>query len=199
MRRSKNLIPPDFLGAFKAGQRPGTQEYLDDEFAHELLDRIIASNYQDAEAIAHLKYLAQFNDEFEKDFIRTTGREPLHATEAERLELHRRNNARNRDVFSRENSNLKRFAPTDSEGEVCATIDSLTYALSAAEVEDHQLESIILSRKIERNELELPESYLDTDLAWMDGIKRFSPEIVVPAPRKLKAKARKKKARKSRV
>lgn len=104
-------VPKQFLGAFKCGHRVSAQEFIDDEFAYELLCQIYESDWTNKEAIQQLEYLTKFNNEFHKNVVlkndqlhtckclnRLKGDE--HENDCLRDSLNKRENARNRDITS---------------------------------------------------------------------------------------------------
>ena len=71
-------IPKRFLGAFKAGHRPSTREFIDEDLSKQLLSKIKASNWTDKEAIAQLNYITKFNNEFHKNVVKKGDPNALH-------------------------------------------------------------------------------------------------------------------------
>jgi hypothetical protein len=91
------MIPREFLGAFKAGHRRSSREFIDEEFAEYLLRKIVRDGCEESKAL--LNYLTKFNNEFHKDVF-VKDEQALHASEDQRRDCGRRNNSRNRDLFS---------------------------------------------------------------------------------------------------
>ncbi len=66
----RRWVPKQFLGAFKLGHRKNVREFIDDELAHELLDKIERSQYKDLEAIKNLEYITRVNNEYYRNVLR---------------------------------------------------------------------------------------------------------------------------------
>lgn len=92
-------IPKEFLGAFKAGHRPSVRPFIDEELATILLKRFLETGCPEAKR--HLEYLTKFNNEFHKNVIKKGDETALHSTDELRRDCYARENARNRDVFTR--------------------------------------------------------------------------------------------------
>lgn len=99
-RRSESIYPKRWLSCFKAGHRKASKEFIDDELAHRLLSRVVASNYTDKEAIDALDFLHKLNSEYYKNVIKKGDRKALHRTKKMRRDCYARENARNRDIMS---------------------------------------------------------------------------------------------------
>ncbi len=95
-RAGSRRIPAKWLGAFKAGHNYASRWAIDDSFAYELLK---SANDGNAEAAAALDWLAQFNNEFHKDWFDPL-KPPLHNTAELRKSCSDRKNARNRCVLN---------------------------------------------------------------------------------------------------
>ncbi len=102
MRRP--AIPKRFLGAFKAGHRATSRVFIDEELSYKLLNQIIDSNWTDLKAIQELDYITKFNNEFHKDVFKA--KDNLHNNQDLRKDCGDRNNARNRDILSRDYSKI---------------------------------------------------------------------------------------------
>jgi hypothetical protein len=112
---SKPYIPKRFLGAFKAGHRASSREFIDEELAYKLLKRVLSSNYSDEEAMDALDYLTKFNNEYHKAVIKKGDRQALHNTKRMRQERYQANNARNRDIMSTQRHRLESLTPQPVE------------------------------------------------------------------------------------
>lgn len=107
--RLKNTwIPKQYLGAFKQGHRVSAREFIDDEFSYQLLERILDSNWTDEEAMKNLAYITKFNNEHHKNVVKAIKpknkkaiKDQLHNTKALVKDCNDRENARNRDIISR--------------------------------------------------------------------------------------------------
>jgi hypothetical protein len=93
------MIPEEFLGAFKAGHRRSSREFIDEELSFKLLKRILQDGCE--ESRKHLTYITKFNNEFHKNVIKKGDSTALHFTDELRRDCYARENARNRDVFSK--------------------------------------------------------------------------------------------------
>lgn len=105
--------PKKWLSCFKAGHRATSREFIDEELAIKMLERW-KKNPEDKEAIEVLDYLAQFNAEFHKDVFaknkpRLNGDQVVEGQVDSkgrpltyRKDCQQRNDARNRDIMSRE-------------------------------------------------------------------------------------------------
>lgn len=100
MKKKTQPIPVQFLGAFKRGHRQVSKLFIDEELSWKLLHRIFDSNWKDQEAVDALTYLAKFNNEYHKNVVSKT--DTLHNTPELRKDCGRRDDARNRDILSRE-------------------------------------------------------------------------------------------------
>lgn len=94
---SKTSIPKEYLGAFKIGHRPHSQEFIDDEFSRDLLRRANAGCEESRKA---LEWLTKFNNEYHKDVVKKGDKEALHKTDEMRKDCHRRNYARRNDLYT---------------------------------------------------------------------------------------------------
>jgi Xaa-Pro aminopeptidase len=116
-KKTTHTIPAQYLGAFKAGHRTSAREFIDEELSWDLLNKIKASNFTDKASMDALAYIAKFNNEFHKNFIID---KPLHNLDeltdeenssgkklTQKQSLALRENARNRDIMSRENKFLE--------------------------------------------------------------------------------------------
>lgn len=108
MQEKKYRIPKEFLGAFKAGHRQSARDFIDEEFSYELLRKVVEDG--DQEAKKQLAYITKFNNEFHKNVIKKGDPNALHNTDKLRKDCYDRENARNRDITSREG---KRFSTID--------------------------------------------------------------------------------------
>jgi hypothetical protein len=93
------MIPKELLGAFKAGHRKSARPFIDEELSLKLLSKYHATGC--AESFRHLQYIAKFNNEFHKNVIRKGDDSSLHCTDELRRDCYARNNAMNRDLFTR--------------------------------------------------------------------------------------------------
>lgn len=109
MRRPK--IPKQYLGAFKAGHRQSAREFIDEELSYELLNKIIDSNFKDQASMDALAYITKFNNEYYKNVVKKDDPTALHNTPALRKDCYDRQNARNRDIISREKKFIKSIEP----------------------------------------------------------------------------------------
>lgn len=120
------IIPKEFLGAFKAGHRKSAREFIDEELSYKLLKLIKDSNYTDLDAIAKLTYITKFNNEFHKNVIKKGDMNALHNTDALRKDCYARENARNRDIHSLENDQLRSLSVTiEGEDPGVITLDTI--------------------------------------------------------------------------
>lgn len=94
----KPQIPARFLGAFKAGHRVSTREFIEEELSYELLNKIIDSNWTDQESIDQLDYLTRFNNEFERGQLKKNDEKAIHQSGHD---CYTRNNKRNTDIMSK--------------------------------------------------------------------------------------------------
>lgn len=108
-------IPKRFLGAFKAGHRAASREFIDEKFAYQLLKRILDSNYSDLEAVEALDYLTKFNNEYHKAVLKKNDPNSLHNTEHLYQDRSSANNARNRDIMSILRHRVDSLTPTPIE------------------------------------------------------------------------------------
>ena len=115
-------IPKQYLGAFKAGHRASSREFIDEELSYSLLKRIIDSNYTDQAAMDQLAYITKFNNEFHKNVIKKGDKKALHNTKELRKDCYARENARNRDISSREHNFMQSLEPTSIHTENGETI-----------------------------------------------------------------------------
>lgn len=90
-------IPKEFLGAFKAGHRLASKDFIDEELSHELLKKTMRGC---KEAKAVLEWLTKFNNEYHKNVIKKGDPNALHNDE-KRKELYRSDYARNSDVYTK--------------------------------------------------------------------------------------------------
>jgi hypothetical protein len=88
-------VPTKYLGAFKAGHRKSVRDFIDhDEFSFELLKKAEAG---DPEAARALEWLAKYNREFYKGFLRKNDKTAIHNTPKLYKEATAAHNARRRD------------------------------------------------------------------------------------------------------
>lgn len=114
---NKPSIPKQFLGAFKAGHRASAREFIDEELSYQLLNKILRSNWQDKESITQLEYITKFNNEYHKNVVKKGSETDLHNTEELRKDCYARENARNRDIMSKERYKVQSIEPNILEGE----------------------------------------------------------------------------------
>lgn len=122
------MYPKRWLSCFKAGHRQPSKEFIDDEFAKSLLNRIEASDYTDKEAIELLNFLHKFNSEFHKNVIKKGDRKALHRTQRLRSDCYARENARNRDVLSAKRHKVSPLERTVTSQEDSFTSDAFIYS-----------------------------------------------------------------------
>lgn len=104
-------VPKQFLGAFKCGHRTSAHEFIDDDLAYTLLNKILDSNWTDLQSISELEYITKFNNEYHKNVV--SKESPLHPChcpahkkgdrhlqECPRKLVSDRENCRNRDLSS---------------------------------------------------------------------------------------------------
>lgn len=77
MGKSKK-IPIEYWGAFKSGHRRGVREYIDDEYAFDLLK---LAQKGDAKADEALRWLAKYNNETYRGVLKKGNPEALHNTD----------------------------------------------------------------------------------------------------------------------
>ena len=88
------------MSCFKAGHRVASKEFIDEEFAKDLLEKIEESQYTDKEAMATLDFLHKFNSEYHKNVLKKDDPTALHQTKKLRRDCYSRENGRNRDILS---------------------------------------------------------------------------------------------------
>ncbi len=76
MGKSKK-IPIEYWGAFKSGHRRGVREYIDDEYAFDLLKQAQSGSKKADEA---LRWLAKYNNETYRGVLKKNDPEALHDT-----------------------------------------------------------------------------------------------------------------------
>lgn len=121
MSKAKPTIPRFYLGAFKIGHRRINKPFIDESLSYKLLSKILASkianpakldspyteyqaftnNYADKESIKALEYLTKFNNEFYQARAPKNDT-PLHTSPEHKKANNDANNARRRDIMSRE-------------------------------------------------------------------------------------------------
>ena len=110
-------VPKEFLGAFKQGHRESVREYIDDDLAYELLDKVLKNN--DQAAREQLAYLTKFNNEYYKAVVKKGDKNALHNTPEMYKSVNDAHNARRRDVLSvRDKDRVPMETPKDSAGKV---------------------------------------------------------------------------------
>lgn len=130
-KKARN-VPARFLGAFKKGHRYSSRDMIDEDLSWELLDKIEKSGYKDQASIEALEYIAKFNNEFHKNVVSKT--DPLHTCSCPdrkrgdkhlegclRNDLNDRENAKNRDIMSVQNENIKRTKVRNDEDSKAGT------------------------------------------------------------------------------
>lgn len=90
-------IPKEFLGAFKKGHRQSVREFIDEDLAFKLLEKVEQGC---EEARSALLWLTKFNNEFHKDFFNKDEPDALHNGENLRLECSDRLRLARRDMYS---------------------------------------------------------------------------------------------------
>lgn len=93
------MIPVEFLGAFKAGHRASVRPFIDEDLSMKLLKRVLSEDCD--ESRKHLEYITKFNNEFHKNVIKKGDKRALHNTDELRHSCYDRENARNRDIFTK--------------------------------------------------------------------------------------------------
>lgn len=93
------MIPKEFLGAFKAGHRKTSREFIDERLSLTLLKKVIEDNCEESRKT--LEYITRFNNEFHKNVIKKGDPKALHSTDELRKDCYARENARNRDICMR--------------------------------------------------------------------------------------------------
>lgn len=84
------------LGAFKKGHRRPAREFIDDEFAYKLLKQMEQGCSSAKES---LEWLAQFNNEYHRNWFRKEALIPFHADESLKDECSKREYAVKNDVY----------------------------------------------------------------------------------------------------
>ena len=87
------------------------REFIDDEFAHQLLKRVLASNYTDDMSMQALDFINKMNAEYYKNVIKKGDRTALHRAKRLRRDCYARENARNRDVMSVQRDRVSSLEP----------------------------------------------------------------------------------------
>lgn len=108
-------IPKEYLGAFKAGHRAGSREFIDEELSYQLLEKILSTGCEESKK--QLAWLTKFNNEYHKHVLKKGDANALHHTPENRKDCCDRKNARNRDIISRERKFIKSIEPTAFETE----------------------------------------------------------------------------------
>lgn len=91
-------IPKEYLGAFKAGHRATARELIDDSFSRQLLKKAMQGCEKSKEA---LQFLTKFNNEYHKNVLKKDDPKALHNTDQLRKDCYDRENAKNRDVYTK--------------------------------------------------------------------------------------------------
>jgi hypothetical protein len=86
-----------FLGAFKCGHRFSAQEYIDDDFAFELLEKF---NKGDDKAGEALEWIAKYNNEYYRGVLKKNDKSAIHNTDRLYKEATDSHNQRRRDIIS---------------------------------------------------------------------------------------------------
>jgi hypothetical protein len=91
-------VPKKYLCAFRVGHRKNVRDFVDhDDFSHELLDR---AEKGDKEAERALEWLAKYNAEFYKGFLKKGDKNALHNTKKLYKNVTDAHNARRRDFLN---------------------------------------------------------------------------------------------------
>ncbi len=91
-------MPREFLGAFKFAHRKEVREYIDDDFSYDLLKRL-KRNPGDTEAREALRWMAKYNDEFYRGFLKKGDPNALHRTPELYKHVNDSRNAQRRDLI----------------------------------------------------------------------------------------------------
>jgi hypothetical protein len=91
-------IPKEFLGAFKAGHRLASKDFIDEEFSRELLKKTMRGCEESRRA---LEYLTKFNNEYHRGIVKKGDVSAFHAKDQTRKDCYQRNNRQNADVFTK--------------------------------------------------------------------------------------------------
>lgn len=115
-------IPKEYLGAFKEGHRPNAKEFIDDEFAWELLKKTLSGCLKSKEI---LEWLTKFNNEYYRGMF--TGDDLIneHAEQKERWrdEYKRKNDVMLRRSGECASSDHELTEPTNNEDRLIFMID----------------------------------------------------------------------------
>ena len=118
--------PKRWLSCWKAGHRKSAREFIDEELSNKLYNRVLYSKWTDQEAMDALDYIHKFNSEFHKNVIKKGDMNALHNTDALRKDCYARENARNRDIHSLENDQLRSLSVTiEGEDPGVITLDTI--------------------------------------------------------------------------
>jgi hypothetical protein len=107
MSTKKPPIPKEYLGAFKAGHRHRSREFIDEELSYELLNKILDEDCEESKK--QLAYITKFNNEYHKKVIKKGDETALHNSPEHRKDLSSVDNARNRDIASIHRASLVSF------------------------------------------------------------------------------------------
>lgn len=113
----RGRVPKEYLGAFKAGHRATSREFIDDEFSFELLARAETGDEKAKEALV---WLAKFNNERYKCVFKKDGTD-LHRTADERKAHYNAQYARYMDAMTRVSKDAREGELT--EDDVNALVD----------------------------------------------------------------------------
>lgn len=92
------MIPKEYLGAFKAGHRKTSIDFIDEELAFVLLRKVQKDNCQKSKEA--LEFLTKFNNEYYKNVIKKGDPNAIHSSDELRLDCYDGENSRNRDMFT---------------------------------------------------------------------------------------------------
>lgn len=91
------MIPREYLGAFKAGHRAKSREFIDEELSYKLLDKVMSEGCEESRRA--LEYLTKFNNEFHKNVLKKGDPNALHNTDELRKACYNRNYALVKDDY----------------------------------------------------------------------------------------------------
>lgn len=126
---SQRIVPKEYLGAFKAGHRKASKEFIDEGLSQQLLRQVKNGCEASKEALA---WLTKFNNEFHKNVIKKGDQTALHKKDVHRLDCYSRQHAINRDIASvgyrtgsNDHSNLRSGMYAKTEENLIQLIDIL--------------------------------------------------------------------------
>lgn len=93
----RKRIPKEYLGAFKNGHRKSAREFIDEELATKLLERVERGCLESEKALV---WLTKFNNEYYKSVIDRDDPKAFHKTRSELTECDARKYRQQMDMFS---------------------------------------------------------------------------------------------------